>query len=255
VAEATLGEDHQAARASDEPAPRAQPWGWPTLDLIFGVFAPPLLIVLDPGLFRDGGLLRGDLIGWRAILLASVAIGVPALAWALWLLHRPSEGRVRVRAWLQGVLLGAGACAAALGVLLLPYSLIGALVLIGLLGFAPFVTMWALLRNARRLVPAHSSNATRAWTLLGFVLAVGLPAAADLAVSAATSAALERATSPDAGTRSRALDTLDRLGGFVSHADVHKRWRTEVDSTRKGRLAAAFERLAGLPPDHWSEVD
>lgn len=119
---------------------------WAIAGWIFGVVLPLLCFALDgvlqvlfaPGVPTDPGIGPMPLLGraWRLPVVASVGLGVFAMG--LWLWQR---GRSRSFAWFAAPLLLYGfGVALTIGIVLIPFSVIGLLALIGLLGFIPFVT-------------------------------------------------------------------------------------------------------------------
>ncbi len=99
-------------------------------DVAAGILLPILCLVADPIVFRARSF-GSPLLGNYA-LLAYFAIGMAFLALALWLLcHRPAS--------VFAGLLGAGAFfALLLGVVLLPFSMLGLFAAgLGLLGLSP----------------------------------------------------------------------------------------------------------------------
>jgi hypothetical protein len=98
---------------------------------------------------------------------------------ALWLWRG-----TRLGAWcgvVSGVLSACALFAGGLGLVLLPFSVIGLFVLIGALGFAPFLTATTFARNAIR-ASAHARavlGEPGAWgsMVLGAAIVVGVPGA------------------------------------------------------------------------------
>jgi hypothetical protein len=118
---------------------------WVVAGWIFGVVLPLACFALDGEvriLFTLGAPTDNDgpmpLLGaaWRLPVTASVGLGLFALGIWLW-----QRGRSRSVAWVLSPLLIYGfGVAFAVGVALLPYTLIGCFAGIGLLGFIPFGT-------------------------------------------------------------------------------------------------------------------
>lgn len=104
--------------------------------LVFGVLAPPVLLCAERGV-GDG--LIGDILPLRPFTSSLAWASVPVLA--AWLVARN-----RAPGWMSAAFAGALAAAACgalgIGVLMLPMTLLGLLVGIGVLGFVPFVTSW-----------------------------------------------------------------------------------------------------------------
>ncbi len=128
-------------------------------DFGFGVLAPPLLLILDPLIFKGasylptGGLLAPIKIG----AYTAIALGISAMA--LWLIYR---GRLRVySAYLLGIMGIGQAIAFAFAALLLPLSIIGVITAgsegVGILGLVPIFTVFVF--DRQRLVVRAYANA------------------------------------------------------------------------------------------------
>jgi hypothetical protein len=120
-------------------------------DWYFGVMLPLACIYFDPFVFRtrmDHALLERVQI--FAYVLSSVSI-MGMVSWLLW--------REKLE-WLSGVLAGLFFAAAivslGVGLILLPFSMIGLIVLLGALGFTPLLTSLIFLRNGVRAARAAS---------------------------------------------------------------------------------------------------
>lgn len=127
---------------------------------------PVLCVIFDP--WRDG---PGFFSEWKTYAYSEIAIGLVALAYVV--------GFRRCSPFLCGVLVGTGAFAFFLGMLILPVSVLALALGIGAgaFGFAPFFTSFVLLRNAVRYSLGRPKNpATRivAFALVVLVLP-GLP--------------------------------------------------------------------------------
>jgi hypothetical protein len=118
-------------------------------DWVMGVILPMVCFYFDPGVFRD----------WNSeypsrALLGAYQLPAYVLAWAAimaqsaWLLWGDWLGSFRI---LIGLILGTAAVVSlVIGVVLLPFSLLGTIVLIGLLGFTPLFSAIVYGRNAVR---------------------------------------------------------------------------------------------------------
>jgi hypothetical protein len=131
-------------RQFDAAPTRAQRW----FDVTFGIIMPVLCFYFDPIVFRGGSLNDHGLYpGIRFYAYTISALEMVALC--AWLL-----GAARARlspAVLAGVLLAGAMFSFVVGVLILPFSVIGLLFyLIGVLGFVPFLTALVYVRNAWR---------------------------------------------------------------------------------------------------------
>lgn len=115
-------------------------------DWIFGVIMPVLCFVLDPGIFR-GGIYKGALLGTfkpSAYLLSFVLV-MAMSAWLLW------GGHFKIfNVFLSGLLAIGGLVSLAIGIIISPFSVIGLLIIIGVLGFVPLLTSFVYLRAAMK---------------------------------------------------------------------------------------------------------
>jgi hypothetical protein len=80
-------------------------------------------------------------------------------------------------ALLAGVLFCGMLVGGAIGVLLLPLSTIGLIVLIGMLGYTPLLTAWAFGRRAALLCQDAKPELSMPLQVLGFVAAAAVPGA------------------------------------------------------------------------------
>ena len=120
-------------------------------DVTFGIVMPVLCFYFDPVVFRGGFLNDNGLYpGVRFYAYTISALEMVALC--AWLL---GAGRARRGpALLAGVLLAGAMFSFVVGVLILPYSVFGLIILIGVLGFVPFLTGLVYVRNAWRAAGA-----------------------------------------------------------------------------------------------------
>ena len=171
-------------------------------DVAFGFVLPVLCFVFDPIVFHEWLSDEPGLLGrWQFYVYTMSALEMVALA--AWLCKAGGTGRPP--AALGGMLLAGGVFSLALGVVLLPLSLLGLLVFVGVFGFIPFPTAVVYLRNGWRAAnPGRSGDGLRAGAAaafaLGFVLALGAPALAQLYVEMTsgetTGVEVERRRSP-----------------------------------------------------------
>lgn len=116
-------------------------------DWIFGAILPVICFAFDPLVFKGFGLGKGAQLGDYkpfAYLLSFVSIMAMA-AWLIW------GEKLK---WLNGFLAGLFAVSAIIsfgvGVILFPFSLLGLVILIGVLGFTPLFSSMVFLRNSIR---------------------------------------------------------------------------------------------------------
>jgi len=115
-------------------------------DWIFGVIMPTVCFAFDPGIFRNEparGALFGDYTPFAYLLSFTLIMATMAM-----LLF--GDKFKSFNAILSGLFMAGGITALVIGVFLFPFSLIGLIFLIGILGFTPLLTSFVYLRNARR---------------------------------------------------------------------------------------------------------
>jgi len=114
-------------------------------DWIFGVILPLVCFYFDPFVFRGWG--AGPLLPAFRLPVYVVAF-VSVMILAAWLLWRDKLGAFRPAA--ACVMFVGALMASVLGVVLFPFSLVGLLAIIGVLGFTPIFTAIIYWRNAVR---------------------------------------------------------------------------------------------------------
>ena len=143
---------------------------------------PVLCFVFDPVVFH--GWLSGEpgLLGpWQSYAYTISALEMVALA--AWLSGAGGGGRPP--AALGGMMLAGGLFSLTVGLLILPLSLFGLLLIVGVFGFTPFCTAVVYLRNGWRAAAPGRSGDDMSWRdaaafALGFGFALGAPLFAPL---------------------------------------------------------------------------
>jgi len=115
-------------------------------DSFFGIVGPLLCLMLDPIAFKGDVLGRPMMEDYQ--IFAYLFSGIEMVLLALWLLTRVKSSLLS--SFLGGVFMAGGFFCAVLGAILLPYSLLGLMVVIGALGFTPFLTGFVFFRNGYR---------------------------------------------------------------------------------------------------------
>jgi hypothetical protein len=140
------------------------------VDLLGGIFLPVLLAYYDPFFFGPN---RGS--HWQVLVYALLGFQITALI--VWLFGQ--WRLVPLSGLFAGIFLAGAIMAFGCGIMFLPLSLFGLFVVLGLGGFAPFITSYVLLRNylqAKKLAYSQGRDilATLA-ILLGLFLAFAVP--------------------------------------------------------------------------------
>lgn len=122
------------------------------MDWLFGVFMPLVCFYFDPIVFRSGYWIDPDsqsneLLGeYRAMAYVFCFVSIMTLSgFLLW-----GERLRWLNAMVAGVLFASALAAFAIGVVIFPFSLLGLVVFIGILGFTPLLTTVVYARNAVR---------------------------------------------------------------------------------------------------------
>lgn len=221
-------------------------------DVIFGLVLPVLCLVFDPIVFRSGGgeLFGRDGIYQRVRFFAYSASALEMATLACWLFVIR-----KYPAWSRpaGGVMAAGALfALAVGLAILPFSVIGLLFVgLGALGFIPFVTALVYFRNARRALRLNRAGepvrgGAMAAFAFGAALALCMPAVAQrcarLVVRRASAEAVAGGElSPG---RQRVVRALTFLSG-ETFDDLVAEYSWETDAERKSRLAEAYWEVTG----------
>ena len=152
-------------------------------DLAFGFVMPVLCLVFDPIVFHEWLSHERGLLGeWR--LYAYTISTLEMVALAAWLLGA-GGGRGRPPAALGGVLLAGGVFSLVVGVLILPFSILGLLFFVGAFGVTPFPTAFVYLRNGWRAAAPCRSGDDMSWgdaaaLAFGIFFALVMPALTQL---------------------------------------------------------------------------
>jgi hypothetical protein len=221
-------------------------------DIGAGVIIPILLLVFDPAVFRSQGCYGVPVLNNYAIF-AYVAIGLGTLSLIVWLFTRAV--RLGGAAFLSGVLLTGGLFAAGIGVALLPYSLLGLIIVIGVLGLFPFVTAFVYFRNgirALRKARMVTKNSARlfATALVGSVLVIGLPVLAQVQVTSMIQRSLDKITENWSDPATPAIDELRTVNLACLHlctSTIAQAFEREVTthSAQEQRLAEIYQQITG----------
>jgi hypothetical protein len=140
---------------------------------------------------------------------------------------------------------------AVIGVCLLPFSLLGLVILIGALGFTPLLTAFIYRRNARRALTAAGAQMTRAGffitLLLGVLLAFGTPALAHWRVGKLIESAVAEVLNGDDAQAAAAARRLRYVEWFASAELQQMVWAygRETDPRRQERLVRAYREITG----------
>ena len=229
-------------------------------DVLFGIVAPVLCFVFDPIVFKsefDQGLFP------QVQSFAYMVSAIEIATLSVWLI---CGRRLRPRTRLVGGILGAGAAfSGSIGVVILPFTLLGVLLFIGILGFIPFLTAFVYLRNAKRafqladdsaserlkiLTTRPGASGVRSWigsTILGCTLALGIPAGVNLIAASFVSASMKAVLHADAQLADIAVEEVRYLQFLAAPNldEIVTAYAAETDPARKEELKRRYVKLTG----------
>src|SRR5690242_11231036 len=212
------------------------PWtlGQRVFDVVFGILVPVFCVIEDPTVFRgDAGDGRGLLSEWSLFGYLEIAIGISVLGY--YVIAR------RASLVVSGILHVGAVFSFLLGLVLLPISLIGLVILIGVFGFMPFFSCFVYLRNGYRCWREAAAGMPSRKAALTPALAISLTICLPLALQVSTShiirhALLELQSDSEDEFRS-AVRTL-KYGRFIARTDeIVSLYQETKDQRKQERLA------------------
>lgn len=216
-------------------------------DFVFGIIGPILCFVFDPVVFR-GNFLGKPMFADYQVFVYLVS-GIEIVVLIIWLLFgtRLPFGK----GLISGFLINGAILCAAIGCILLPYSLMGLVFVIGILGLTPFASAIVYLRNGYRAAQSRreaiAGGAQLTALLLGSVLALGVPALLSVTLHKVVWLAVEDIIHGDPQQASAATHRL-RMLKYFSGAELDKMpdaYASEADPARKQRLKDSYREITG----------
>jgi hypothetical protein len=205
------------------------------------VVLPVALILVDPAVFHSRIFGVGMPILGRVKPFCYAATAIAVMTAAVWLRRRQPS------AFSSGVLTGGALFAIVLGCALLPFSALGIFFLgLGLLGFTPFVMAAVHLKVAREAFPGATAHGRR-WLAfaLGAAIALGVPAGVQWAAARSLRESLADVASADPALARRGVERLHRWSILLDIESLVQAYRSETDTNRQARIAAAYQELSG----------
>jgi hypothetical protein len=217
-------------------------------DSVFAIVLPILFLVLDPVVFKSlevmgpGYLEHYQLL---AYLFCSLEIGL-FLTWRTFRLPLRRFSSVFAGAFFAGAIFST-----VIGIVILPLSVLGALIVIGLFGFTPFITAFVFLRNGVRAARININGAALysrlSAAVLSGALAFGMPVAAQAKVESDVSAAMDALIS---GTPAEAEAAAQRLKKyhFVSRKhcnEIVTAYPNTINPAKRALLERTYREITG----------
>jgi hypothetical protein len=215
-------------------------------DLWLGVIAPILCFIIDPIVFTDDfSLVPSELTRYRVFVYVFSALSILALLVFLTRKVRSSP----LNAIIAGILLSGALLSLTIGIMILPLSVLGLLVFIGILGFTPFVTTFVYLRNGVRAVnrakPRLAPLKLAALMILSAVLAIGPCLLLQQQIKRVGTQSMNDLLRGDIQAAQSATKTLRYLGWAINLDEVVFAYSRETDATKKTFLANAYLEITG----------
>lgn len=216
-------------------------------DFVFCLVAPLLCFYFDPVVFKGGILGKAILQPFQVF-----AYGVTAVEVSLFVVWTLFGSRLAAWSRLIGAALISGAVfSAVVGLAILPYSVIGLVLVIGVLGFIPFLTAfayfrigWRAFRSSEDTTPTNSPIIP---LLVGAILSLALPALVSVYISRTTTNSIDALLHGDAKQAELAVNHLKWLP-FIPQQSLDSlvnAYMSERDPVRKETLKKSYQSLTG----------
>lgn len=214
-----------------------------TFDLLFGAILPIICLAADPIVFYAGPLREAMLADYA--LFAYVLTGVQILTLTTGFVMGGRLGGAGP--WLAGTLATGAIFAGVLGVAILPLSMIGLLLVIGILGFTPFLTSFVFLRNAVRAYaktrPQMRPAAKHVLLTVGLLSALLPAVGVDRYAHHSIKTLLDHPEKPNSFAET-----------FVSPRRIVEAYVNSPDGPHRDALAALHKRLTGVGIERAVEI-
>jgi hypothetical protein len=232
------------------------------VDVLFGLVAPVTCWWVN-GYSTIFGLPAGPRAGVLAVNIGGPVAGLLWLvlltaAMTVWIARRPASPV------LAGVLAASAVWSLGFGIAILPFTLMGLLFLIGLLGFAPFGSAFVSARAARQAIRAAVERdgppaRRRFWfaAVLAAAMPTGIGWASQAVVDSDLQPVLVGRIDPAQADLSRVAFVRPLLyaAGDDPARELVRAWSWDEEPQRRAALGASFERLTGQPMEQSEYVD
>lgn len=212
-------------------------------DFVFGIVMPVFCFYLDPGIVRAGLF---SPVGELSLFIYAFS-GLAIIALFVWLVFGHRMGSLGTI--FGGVLVAGAIVSTSIGVLILPLTLIGILVVIGLLGFVPFITGFVYLRNALRAINYSGASASRlprfAIVVFSAVIAIALPGVAQWKVNDIAKQSTAEILDQNTQSIDAPVARIKRLRLVVDTDRFVREYEKESSPARKERLGRAYKEITG----------
>ena len=209
----------------------------PIVAILLGIVVPLLCLWIDPIIF-DASIGQPPLAGsYTHVCLGYMSLAMFSLA--AWLISH------RLPSVFTGLLFGGWAFSLLLGLALLPLSIIGLLLLIGILGLSPFLTaatFWHCAKQAREVAGARFNRVVAVFALL---LYVTVPPVADAGIRRLTTSWIVEITTGSDQSAAQATGRLKLLGPLFDTDVLVQEFNGAFSTPARERLAKVYLDLTG----------
>ena len=216
-------------------------------DIVLGIVLPVICLVVDPIVFQGGFFGEQPILGrfqLFAYLFCGLQIGI-FLCWRTLARHlAPAAGLI------GGILLAGALFSFIVGVLILPFTLLGLIILIGIVGFTPFLTAFVYLRTGIRALRSQQRNvlfeSRFLLAVLTALLSVALPVLISYQVSTTISAGLDQILYGNPQEAEIAVNRLKWLPvSWSQRREIVIAYDNETSSEKKDVLKRRYKELTG----------
>ena len=214
-------------------------------DWIFGVIMPVICFVLDPTVFKGGVLGPAFLGNYKPFAYILSFVSVMAMsAWLIW------GAKLKwFNSALAGLFLVGGIISFAIGFVLLPFSLLGLIVLIGALGFTPLFSSIVFFRNAFRAFQTAKPFLEKSVLVRSFALAAIFTAVVPLVINSQIKRVLDEMETGDAQTIYKNAGILKYTAPLVNFDKFALRYHRNAPEKRQTKemqaIAEVYKELTG----------
>lgn len=214
------------------------------MDFIFGLLMPVICFVADPIVFK-GDVRELAYVNVNYLLIRDLRFFVYAfssicvLLLVFWMIMDKGNSII------AGVLFMGGLMSLGIGIVIFPVSLIGLFLIAGLLGFTPFFTGYAYLRNAIRMYALCEFNSKRTMFIAGVLMVLALFCACYYLDVVLVNNAVNNLAGRDIALGESQLDLINLLHPIICLDSLLLRYVRINDYDKETAMARIYKRCTG----------
>jgi hypothetical protein len=212
--------------------------------LIFGIILPVICFVADPIVFKGGSFGTAWFGTFKpfAYVLSFIAV-MATSAWLIW-----GEKLKGINAVLAGLFAISGLISLGIGIILLPFSLLGLFVIIGILEFTSLFTSMVYLRSAVRAYQTAKPFLENKLLINSFILSAVLSFIFPAILNLKVKESLDEIKNGDIKAIQANTERLKFIAPLVNFDVLAEEFASEnnrLDNQRRDVLADAYQQLTG----------